>query len=98
MEGVTLVVNESKRLNRRDLFLCLEVISTNPSFLRQLLDMKENDDYHPHITLLEKPLRTYYYVTNFDSPNFVSSLFFIVNVSIYFFLARPTDKSFTLLR
>ena len=56
MEGVRLVVNESKRLNRRDMFLCLEVNSTNPGHLRQLLDIKENDDYHPHITVLEKPL------------------------------------------
>ena len=56
VEGVRLVVNESRRLNRRDLFLCLEVNSTKPGLLRQLLDIKENDDYHPHITVLEKPL------------------------------------------
>ena len=56
VEGVKLVVNESRRLNRRDLFLCLEVNSTNPGLLRQLLDMEENNDYHPHMTVLEKPL------------------------------------------
>ena len=56
VEGVRLVVNESKRLGRRDLFLCLVVNSTNPGLLRQMLDIKENDDYHPHITVLEKPL------------------------------------------
>ena len=56
VEGVRLVVNESKRLGRRDLFLCLVVNSTNPGLLRQMFDIKENDDYHPHITVLEKPL------------------------------------------
>ena len=45
--GVKVVANDSQRMGRRDLFLCLEVDSVNPVLMKGLLGMTVDDTYKP---------------------------------------------------